>query len=226
MPIGKTMLWRATIKQENFWLKVLIGGLFIVILWQNLSWRKHADKLVENLMVIEVSEGEASVVPGKKFVKGPTKEEVLARASDFVTCIMGAGSGDVDILYARAIGMMTESLKTNFEIVLKDGVKDIKGRNIYKSIEVAPREMNEKDLPEGSNYEFNRFDIVVTGTVVTYQANTSNEQKRESFSFLVKLVPLSKRTLEQPTGLLVSSIKAINAKQKANGEVTVDKQVN
>jgi hypothetical protein len=49
--------------------------------------------------------------------------------------------------------------------------------------------------------------VVVSGEVQTYDVSTRAQITRKPFSFLVSTVPLSRRTIQNPSGLLVKALK-------------------
>jgi hypothetical protein len=219
---GRAWGGRAELRYHNLVLKVVIFLLACLLVYQNYSWRRHADRLADGQwLVFHDRNGATSVTTAEEFRTGPSDEEIRNRAWEVIKWILGAGSNNVDTSYGEARKMMTDDMQQEFDSVLGRRRQQLKELHIHRRIENAQvRPLTEKDLPPESRVHPSRYDLVVTGTLDTYRLDTNERLATGPFAYRIRLAPLERRTTENPYGLLVAGLSEINLQAKDAGSET------
>ena len=220
---GRAWGGRAELRHHNLVLKTVIFFLVCLLLYQNYSWRQHADRLADQQwLVFHDRGGETGVVNAEQFRTGPSDEEIKNRAWEVIRWILGAGSNNVETSYGEARKMMTSDMQQEFDNLLGRRRQQIKELRIHRRIENAQvRQLTESDLSPESRIHPTRYDMVVTGTLDTYRLDTNERLATGPFSYHVRLVPLDRRSTENPYGLLIAGVSELSMPQKeasAEGE--------
>ena len=217
---GRAWGGRAELRHHNLVLKVVILFLTCLLVYQTHSWRQHADRLAEQQwLVFHDRGGETAVATAEQFRTGPSDEEIKNRAWEVIRWILGAGSNNVETCYGEARKLMTNDMQQEFDNFLGRRRQQIKELHIHRRIENAQvRQLTEADLPTESRIRPTRYDMVVTGTLDTYRLDTNERLATGPFAYHVRLIPLDRRSTENPYGLLVAGLSEISAPQKAAAE--------
>jgi hypothetical protein len=220
---GRAWGGRAELRHHNLVLKVVTFLLACLLVYQNYSWRQHSDRLADGQWLVFHDRGGAtSVATAEEFRTGPSDEEIHNRAWEVLKWILGAGSNNVDTSYGEARKMMTADMQQEFDSVLGRRREQLKELHIHRRIENAQvRPLAEEDLPSESRVRPSRYDVVVTGTLDTYRLDTNERLATGPFAYHIRLVPLERRTTENPYGLLVAGLSEIKLQQK---EGTTDRK--
>jgi hypothetical protein len=209
---GRSFSGYAELRYHNAMLRFVILVLVVAFAYVNFLWFQHSNKLADQQWIV-FHDVNGTTTPGAvaEFRTGPSDEEIRNRAWEVIRWILGAGSSNVDISFAEAKSLMTTEMATEFEAVMGNRRATIKDLRIYKKLEggrVQP--LTEKMLPPGSRLRPTRYDIAVTGVADTYREGTQDKIATGPFAYHVSLVPLDRRTVENPYGLLVSGIQEID----------------
>jgi hypothetical protein len=213
---GRAWGGRAELRHHNLVLKVITLLLTCLLVYQNYSWRQHANRLADTQWLVFHDRGrETSVATAEEFRTGPSDEEIRNRAWEVIKWILGAGSNNVDTSYAEARKLMTPDMQQEFDSVLGRRREQLRELRIHRRLENAlVRPLAEGDLPPESHVQPSRYDMVVTGTLDTYRLDTNERLATGPFAYHVRLIPLERRTTENPYGLLVAGLSEINLPQK------------
>ncbi len=203
---------RAELRHHNAFLKLLIFILLCLFVYREYSWRQHAGILAQQQwLVFHDNNGTTTVANASEFRTGPSDEEIRNRAWEVLRWILGAGSGNVDTAYAEAKALMTSEMQVEFEAALGSRRGQLKDLRVYRKLEnVRVEPLTERHLPPGSRVRPTRYDILVTGTMDTYREGTQEKLATGTFAYHVHLVPLDRRTVDNPYGILVSEISEVN----------------
>jgi len=224
MTDGRAYSGRAAWLQNSLALQSIILLLFVTLIWQIYEGQKALSALANRGYVVFHDQcGKTLVGSVADYQTGASDEEIKGTAWDVVRLIVGAGSEDVKKSFDEARMRMTPEMKIEFNASLGQYEQIIKKQNIYIKIENGQvKQLEPNDLPSGSRIKPTRYDVVVSGEVQTYDVPTRAQIARKSFSFLVSAVPLSRRTIQNPSGLLVKGLKeftpAPNPKTAQAGE--------
>lgn len=213
---GRAWGGRAELRHHNLVLKVVTFFLACLLVYQNYSWRQHADRLAETQwLVFHDRGGETVGTPAAEFRTGPSDEEIRNRAWEVIKWILGAGSNNVDTSYAEARKMMTPDMQQEFDNALGRRRQQLKELHIHRRIENAQvRPLAEEDLPPGSPIRPTRYDVIVTGTLDTYRTESNERLATGPFAYHVRLTPLDRRSTENPYGLLIAGLSEVSLPQK------------
>jgi hypothetical protein len=213
---GRAWGGRAELRHHNLVLKVIVFLLACLLVHQNYSWRHHANRLADTQWLVFHDRGrETSVASAEEFRTGPSDEEIRNRAWEVIKWILGAGSNNVDTSYSEARKLMTPDMQQEFDNALGRRREQLRELRIHRRLEKAlVRPLVQEDLPPESHVQPSRYDVVVTGTLDTYRLDTNERLATGPFAYHVRLIPLERRTTENPYGLLVAGLSEINLPQK------------
>jgi hypothetical protein len=217
---GRAFSGRGELRYTNAFLRFLVAILLIAQIPENYWWFLHSQRLADTQYVVFQTDqnGLTSAKGVSEFRTGPSDEEIRNRGWEVVRWIFGASSSDIDRCYAEASKMMTNELRNEFQAQFVNKVNDFKDLHVYKQLEqVRVRQLSPDMLPPGLKINLSRYDVVVTGVLDTYREGTETPVRLASgpFSYRVHLVPLDRRTIDNPYGVLVSSIAQIDLVDKA-----------
>jgi hypothetical protein len=224
MTDGRAYSGRAAWLQNSLALQSIILLLFVTLIWQIYEGQKALSALANRGYVVFHDQcGKTLVGAVADYQTGASDEEIKGTAWDVVRLIVGAGSEDVKKSFEEARLRMTPEMGIEFNASLGQYEQIIKKQNIYMKIENGQvKQLEPNDLPSGSRIKPTRYDVVVSGEVQTYDVSTRGQISRKPFSFLVSTVPLRRRTIQNPSGLLVKALKeftpAPNPKTAQAGE--------
>jgi hypothetical protein len=205
---------------------------WVALLWMSYSYQKTYEKFVkEEIKVLIVDNGRTKIMSAVELEKEAgiyrnmaTDEEIQALACDVVTLIAAADSQTVDASFDAVTRLMTPAMKYDFNIVQQQLREEIKRLDIYRKFENRQvRPMEEDDLPEGSNDQVSRYDMVVTGRLDTYRLGSNELIASGLVMYHVQLVPMERRTLNNPSALLVSSVNKFEKMQAPNTNSTTQR---
>ena len=213
---GRAWGGRAELRHHNLVLKVVAFFLACLLVYQNYSWRQHADRLAETQwLVFHDRGGETVATAAGEFRTGPSDEEIRNRAWEVIKWILGAGSNNVDTSYAEARKMMTPDMQQEFDNALGRRRQQLKELHIHRRIENAQvRPLAEEDLPPGSPIRPTRYDVLVAGTLDTYRTESNERLATGPLAYHVRLMPLDRRSTENPYGLLIAGLSEVSLPQK------------
>lgn len=214
---GRAFSGRAEERHKVAVLQFVVLLLTAALVYSNYAWWKHADRLGEKQYVVFHDQGgRTTVAQASDFQTGPSDAEIQGRAWDVVRWVVGAGSANVDTAFAEAKKLMTPEMRADFERDMESRRQSLRELGIYQRIENgAARQMTESDLPPGSRARLTRYDVIVTGTLDAYRLDTNERLATGPFAYHVQLVPLDRRTVDNPSGLLVSHMSAIQLPRPA-----------
>jgi hypothetical protein len=82
---------------------------------------------------------------------------------------------------------------------------NLKATGVYQQLEeIKLRQLTPEDTP---GQEVSIYDIYVSGLLKSYSSASNQLISTQQINFLVNLTPLEERTLEHPTGLVVSGLR-------------------
>ncbi len=208
---GRAFSGRAEQRHQSVVLQFIILLLMAALIYSNYAWWKHADQISEKQYVVFHDQGgQTTVSSASEFQTGPSDAEIQGRAWDVVRWVAGAGSTNVDTAFAEAKKLMTPEMRAAFARDIDSRRQSLKELGIYQRIENgAARQMQENDLPPGSQARPSRYDVIVTGTLDAYRLDSNERLATGPFAYHVQLVPMDKRTVDNPSGLLVSHMSTI-----------------
>lgn len=201
-------------------LQVFILLLFAFGFWNDYSWREHANRIADKQWVVfDVKRGEATPTDALNYQTGPSTEEILAKALKIVKLIKGAGTNNADTYYNEARELMTQQMRLQFDDEFRKREKALKELGIYRQLEnVTVKPLSEIEVPKG--YKPSRYEVYVAGTLDTYRQDSKEKLTSGPFAFRVKLVPLDRRTIQNPSALLVESLYELDSKKDAGNDLT------
>ncbi len=208
---GRAFSGRAEERHKTIVLQFVVLLLTSALVYSNYAWWKHADRLGEKQYVVFHDQGgQTTVSSASDFQTGPSDAEIQGRAWDVVRWVAGASSTNVDTAFAEAQKLMTPVMREDFARDMESRRQSLKELGIYQRIENgAVRQMQEGDLPPGSRARLSRYDVIVTGTLDAYRLDSNERLATGPFTYHVQLVPMDKRTVDNPSGLLVSHMSTI-----------------
>ncbi len=217
---GRAYSGIAMVQHNNLVLKVLICLILGHDFWNSYQWRLFSTELSNKQWVVfHEKEGLTTAKDARLFQTGADDEEINAMAWNVTRWIIAAGSSNVEASYAEARQFMTPEMVREFDQSFGEKVKALKELGIYRKIENGSvRQMTEKDLPPGANVKPSRYDVIVSGDLVTYRENDKDQLAKGQFAYRLRLVPLNRRTITNPSALLVNSIEEIDYQSTLNKE--------
>ncbi|MGH9763832.1 MAG: hypothetical protein ACREDR_18040 [Blastocatellia bacterium] len=209
---GRAFSGRAELRYINHFQRVLIYLLVIVLAWSNYAWMQHSNRLGDQQYIVFHDNGGATTAESvAQYRTGPSDEEIRHQAWEVIRWVLGAGSGNADTAFAEAAKLMTSQLKNEFSAEFGSHRGQLKELHIYKQLEdVKVMQLTAEMLPPGAREAPTRYDILVTGTLETYREGTQDKMATGPFAYRVHLVPLDRRTIENPYGILVSGISQVD----------------
>lgn len=197
-------------------LQVGILLMFSFGFWNDYSWREHANRIADKQWVVfDVKHGEATPTDALNYQTGPSTEEILAKALKIVKLIKGAGTNNADTYYKEARELMTPQMRLQFDDEFRKREKALKELGIYRQLEnVTVKPLSEIEVPKG--YKPSRYEVYVAGTLDTYRQDSKEKLTSGPFAFRVKLVPLDRRTIQNPSALLVESLYELEGKKDSS----------
>ena len=209
---GRSYSGVGQLQQNNLILTVVIFLGLSYGFWNSYQWRLLATELgYKQWVVFESNKGITTPKDARLFQTGASDEEIQAIGWNMVRWVIAAGSNNVEASYTEARQFMTSEMKTEFDKSFGDKVEALKQLGIYRKIENASiRQMTEKDLPPGSTVRPSRYDVIVTGDLYTYREADKDQLAKGGFAYRLRLVPLSARTIQNPSALLVSSLEEVD----------------
>lgn len=222
---GRAFSGRGELRYANFILiilnVVLVAGLF----YTNFAWYRHAAALAEKqYLVFHDQGGTTTVHSASEFRSGPSDEEIRGRAWQVVRWYLEASSSNYQTAYAEARAMMDQSMQRQFDEAIAPRISELKDLNIFRKLENARvRQLEPKDLPAGVRTSPTRYDVVVEGVLDTYRAegktrpslNADSRISTGPVAIWIHLTPLERRTEQNPSGLVVSSMMMLDIKPPA-----------
>lgn len=219
---GRAFSGRGELRHANFMLiilnVVLVAGLF----YTNFAWYRHAAALAEKqYLVFHDQGGTTTVHSASEFRSGASDEEIRGRAWQVVRWYLEASSTNYQTAFAEARAMMDQSMQRQFDDAVAPRISELKDLNIFRKLENARvRPLEPKDLPAGVRTSPTRYDVVVEGVLDTYRAegkgrpslNADSRISTGPVAIWIHLTPLERRTEQNPSGLLVSSMMMLDIK--------------
>ena len=207
---------RAELRYHNLSLKVLICILIAIIFATNFSWHRAMESALQKQFVVFHDQGQTGTTVGEstQFQTGPSDEEIKFRAFDTVRWIVGASSKNVDTAYGEAKRYMTGDFKDLFDQAMESRKNEIRSASVYTTLDnVNVRQLKPEDIVNAKDETkdpLTKWDMLVTGTVNFFQdAGNGDKSKSVQFAYHVKMVPADKRTLDNPSGVLVKRISEV-----------------
>lgn len=223
---GRAYSGTAMAQHNSLVLKVLICLILSYSFWNSYQWRLYSTELSNKQWVVfHEKQGITAAEDARLFQTGADVEEIKAMAWNVTRWIIGAGSSNVESSYGEARQFMTPEMVTEFDKTFGEKVKALKELGIYRKIENASvRQMTDKDLPPGATVRPSRYDVIVSGDLVTYRENDKDQLAKGQFAYRLRLVPLDRRTISNPSALLVNSIEEIDYQSTLNKDNKADKK--
>lgn len=206
--MGRAHSGLARLRQTN-----LLQQFFIIILlahtfWQDYNWRTFADELSEKQWVVFHDRcGDTEVVDAVKFQTGASDVQVQSMAWNMVNWIRGAGTSNVDDYYRQAIKHMTSKMRDEVYRDLEKRRAELQTLNIYFSVDKPKvRPIRTEELPieaQKAGMRAGRYDVLVSATFTALREGTKEVIGTKDYTYWMRLIPLSRPTMENPMGLLV-----------------------
>lgn len=214
---GRAYSGFARLRQSNAFLETVILCLFIAMLWNDYNWRNFSERLSEKQwMIVHDKCGDTEVKDVIAFQTGASEVQIRRLAWDMVKWIRAAGSSNIDASYKEATKYMTERMNQETLGTLEQRRTTVKQLNVYFSIDDAKvREIKTEELPleaQKSGIRASRNDVYVEGVLNTFREGTNEQLSSGPIAYWVHIVPLSRPTMENPIGLLVDSMIALDPK--------------
>ena len=225
---GRAYSGFARLRQSNAFLETVILGLFVALLWNDYNWRNFSERLSEKQwMIVHDKCGDTEVKDVIAFQTGASEVQIRRLAWDMVKWIRAAGSNNIDASYKEAMKFMTARMKEETLGTLEQRRSTVKQLSVYFSIDDAKvRQINTEELPieaQKSGIRAGRNDVLVEGILNTFREGTNEQLSSGPIAYWVRLVPLSRPTMENPIGLLVDSMIALDPKPKQTNSSELSK---
>lgn len=234
----------AELRFHNQMVHVVILLLVAVLITSNYLWFKFDMKLSEQQWIVYQVDpaGHVAIHPASDFRTPPTDEEIQGRAWDVVRWLYGASTESAAQTFWEAERWMTPSMQFEFEKHKDALLLELKNLQVYNTIENPEVHlMSMADLPPDSHERFSRYDVIVSGTMVSYRNGSHLLIGTKPFCYRLHLVPTERRTKENYSALLVDSMvqfelpkhqtnaqaattEAKDQNQASNSETVTDKE--
>ncbi|MGH9762350.1 MAG: hypothetical protein ACREDR_35045 [Blastocatellia bacterium] len=203
---GRAFSGRAELRHTNHVLKFVIILLLVSLAWTNYLWLQHADKLSDRqYIVFHDRGGDTSAESVSQYRTGPSDEEIRHQAWEFIRWMLGRDSTNAKLADEEVQKLLTPELRNEYVSAHSGDIPATQRLQQYKKFEnVTVGPMTSAMLPPGSRTSISRYDILVSGTLERYSLASQAKLATGPFGYHVRLVPLDKRSLENPYGLLIS----------------------
>lgn len=206
--LGRAHSGLGVLRQTNSVFQYICIALLIAICWQDYNWRVFAEELAQKQwMIIHDNCGETQIKDFTAFQTGASDVQIKRMAWDMVNWIRSAGTNNVDTQYKQAIKFMTDKMKEDLYRTLEKRRIELQTLNIYFSVENQfVRQMKNEDLPieaRNAGMKAGRYDVYVKATFTAIREGTKEVIGTKDYTYWVRLIPLSRPTMENPMALLV-----------------------
>jgi hypothetical protein len=209
--IAISLLQVETLAREGQILLILIVGLG----WTNYLWANHAASLSKKQYVVFHNQQyvvfddqglQASANNISEYQTGPSTTEIKATAWQFIRQVMAVSKDTVDKAHEEARRLMSGEFRNEFDATFGEQYRaNLKATGVYQQLEeIKLRQLTPEDTP---GQEVSIYDIYVSGLLKSYSSASNQLISTQQINFLVNLTPLEERTLEHPTGLVVSGLR-------------------
>lgn len=214
---GRAYSGTAQLQQNNLILTVVLFIGLSYGFWNSYQWRLLSTELgYKQWVVFHQKDGITTPKDARTFQTGAEDEEIKAMAWNMTRWIIAASSNNVEASYAEARQFMTSEMRSEFDKSFGEKLDTLKQLGIYRKIENASvRQMTEKDLAPGSSVRPTRYDVIVTGDLYTFREADKDQLAKGPFAYRLRLVPLSSRTISNPSALLVTSLEELDYQSTA-----------
>ncbi|MFY9226388.1 MAG: hypothetical protein WAQ98_27170 [Blastocatellia bacterium] len=209
--MGRAYSGFAKLRQTNLLQQFIIIVLLAHTFWQDYNWRTFADELSEKQWVVFHDRcGDTEVVDAIKFQTGASDVQIQSMAWNMVNWIRGAGTSNVDDYYRQAIKYMTTKMRDEVYRDLEKRRAELQTLNIYFSVDKPKvRPITTQELPieaQKAGMRAGRYDVLVSATFTALREGTKEVIGTKDYTYWMRLIPLSRPTMENPMGLLVDSM--------------------
>lgn len=220
---GRAYSGFARLRQSNAFLETVILCLFIAMLWNDYNWRNFSERLSEKQwMIVHDKCGDTEIKDVIAFQTGASEVQIRRLGWDMVKWVRAAGSTNIDASYKEALKFMTERMRDETLNTLEQRRNTVKQLNVYFSIDEAKvRQIKTEELPieaQKSGIRATRNDVLVEGVLNTFREGTNEQLSSGPIAYWLHIVPQSRPTMENPIGLLVDSMVALDPKTTTKTE--------
>jgi hypothetical protein len=198
---------RAEVRKQNQFLKAILLILIVGLGWTNYLWASHAASLSKKQYVVFHDQGlQTSANNISEYQTGPSTTEIKATAWQFIRQVMAVSKDTVDKAHEEARRLMSGEFRNEFDATFGEQYRaNLKATGVYQQLEeIKLRQLTPEDTP---GQEVSIYDIYVSGLLKSYSSASNQLISTQQINFLVNLTPLEERTLEHPTGLVVSGLR-------------------
>jgi hypothetical protein len=215
--LSRSYSGRAELRHHNQILKIIIVLQVIMFCYGQYAWVKHSNYLAEKrTAVIEVDANGKAVTKSLESYqpREPLEQEIKYQGGMFIYWLQSAGSADIDRCFVEARRMAHTSLTPKLDEIIEKVTPGIKELRIYRRIEnLKVKTLETSDLETPTMGEFSRYDVLVTGDVLSYRLQNNELSDKRAFAYHVRLVPLSERSDWNPSALLVQDFEEVKLKK-------------
>jgi hypothetical protein len=209
-----SLLQVETLAREGQILLILIVGLG----WTNYLWASHAASLSKKQYVVFHNQQyvvfddqglQTSANNISEYQTGPSTTEIKATAWQFIRQVMAVSKDTVDKAHEEARRLMSGEFRNEFDATFGEQYRaNLKATGVYQQLEeIELRQLTPEDTP---GQEVSMYDIYVSGLSKSYSSASNQLISTQQINFLVNLTPLEEKTIEHPTGLVVSGLREFN----------------
>ncbi len=215
--LSRSYSGRAELRHHNQILKIVIVLLVILFCYGQYAWAKHSNYLAQKqYVVIEVGPDGKTVTKHSEMYqpREPLEQEIKYQGGMFIYWLQSAGSADIDRCFVEARRIAHTTLTPKLDEIIEKVTPGIKELRIYRRIEnLKVKTLETSDLATATMGQFSRYDVLVTGDVLSYRLQNNEISDKRSFAYHVRLVPLSERSDWNPSALLVEDFEEVQLKK-------------
>ena len=215
--LSRSYSGRAELRHHNQILKIVIVLLVILFCYGQYAWAKHSNYLAQKqYVVIEVGPDGKTVTKHSEMYqpREPLEQEIKYQGGMFIYWLQSAGSADIDRCFVEARRIAHTTLTPKLDEIIEKVTPGIKELRIYRRIEnLKVKTLETSDLATATMGQFSRYDVLVTGNVLSYRLQNNEISDKRSFAYHVRLVPLSERSDWNPSALLVEDFEEVQLKK-------------
>jgi hypothetical protein len=215
--LSRSYSGRAELRHHNQILKIVIVLMVIMFCYGQYAWVKHSNYLAQKqYVVIEVGPDGKTVTKYSEMYqpREPLEQEIKYQGGMFIYWLQSAGSADIDRCFVEAKRMTHNNLIPKLDEIIAKVTPGIKELRIYRRIEnLKVKTLETSDLATATMGQFSRYDVLVTGDVLSYRIQNNELSDKRAFAYHVRLVPLAERSDWNPSALLVEDFEEVQLKK-------------